>query len=278
MGSIGVDIGGTKISAGFVENGSLIQSTKIPTPVTNDEMVVIATIINAINEVWHNNVIAIGVGVPGLVDVENGIVYDVYNIPSFTDVNLKKILEDTFNVPVHLGNDANCFVLGAKKYDNCQSFKNIVGLTLGTGLGGGIIVNNTLHEGVGSGAGEFGYIPYLDGILEHYCSGQFFQRKGYADGQTISDLAAKKNKDALGVFNEFGIHLGEAIKIAAHVFAPEAIILGGSISKSYKYFEKSMWENIRKFPYRNVVDKLTVIPTSKPHLAIYGAATLMFQE
>ena len=275
---VGVDVGGTKISVGLVKNEKLIKQATVPTPQNASENEVVSVIIRAIQQLNDDSLSAIGIGVPGLVNVKNGIVYDVQNIPSFTNVKLRELLEAVFHVPVYVGNDANCFVLGAKYFDKGRPFKNLVGLTLGTGLGGGVIVNDLLHEGVGSGAGEFGYIPYLDGILEHYCSGQFFQRNGYPDGLAVARLAENGETEALSLFSEFGRHLGEAIKIAAHVLSPEAVILGGSVSNSFSLFETSMWESIRRFPYRNVVDNLVVETVNDPHLAVKGAASLAYQK
>lgn len=279
MTTIGIDLGGTKISAGLLENGIIVKNILMATPVSGSISEVIESIVYAVREVWSDDVASIGIGVPGLVDVNKGIVYDATNIPAFTNINLKEQLENILKIPVYVANDANCFVLGAKQFDKGGlTFNNMVGLTLGTGLGGGVIINNKLHEGVGSGAGELGYIPYLDGILEHYCSGQFFQGKGYSDGLTVSNLAAHGNKEALALFNEFGTHLGVVIKITAHMLAPEAIILGGSISSSFKFFEESMWKSINTFPYRNVIDNLTVTVASAPNLAVSGAASLALQK
>ena len=275
MISIGVDIGGTKISAGLVENGKVVKQSIKSTPISDIESAVVIAIILAIRDVWSEEAVGIGVGVPGLVDVENGIVYDVHNIPSFTDVHLKEQLERAFQIPVHVSNDANCFVAGVKHFGEGEPYKNFVGLTLGTGLGGGLIINGKLHEGVGSGAGEFGYVPFRDGILEHYCSGQYFERFHQMDGEQLFEKARSGDQNALRIYGEYGKNLGEAIKIVANVFAPEAVVLGGSISKSFQFFEKSMWDTIRNFPYANVVEKLVVLPAKNPNLAVLGAAALV---
>ena len=275
MVSIGLDIGGTKISAGLVKDGKIIKRSLVATPESDLESTVVMAIVLAISDVWSDEAVGIGVGVPGLVDVESGIVYDVHNIPPFTNVKLKDQLENAFHIPVHVSNDANCFAAGVNHFGEGQTFRNFVGLTLGTGLGGGLIINNKLHEGIGSGAGEFGYVPFRDGILEHYCSGQFFEKFFDCDGQDLFDRANKGEAEALEIFEAYGNNLGEAIKIVAHVLAPEAIILGGSISRSFTFFENSMWETIRKFPYANVVENLKVLPASNPNLAVLGAAALV---
>ena len=276
MKSVGVDIGGTKISTGLVENGKIIRQSTATTPVTQLESAVVMSIILTIRDVWTDHIEGIGVGVPGLVDVKAGVVYDVQNIPSFKNVALKRQLEEAFHVPVHVSNDANCFAAGIKRFGEGKPFDNLVGLTLGTGLGGGVIIDGKLYEGVGSGAGEFGYIPFREGILEHYCSGQFFKRKYNTNGVELYQKATSGDATALEIFKEYGANLGEAIKIVANVLAPEAVVLGGSIARSFPFFEKSMWESIHHFPYKNVVDQLTVIPVNNPHAAVLGAASLIF--
>lgn len=274
--TIGVDVGGTKISAGCVENNKLTKSYTLPTPA--DEEKVLDTIVNTINALGMQDFSAIGVGIPGLVDTKNGIVHDVHNIPSLSNVALKAELESIFHKKVEINNDANCFVLGAKNYGKGQHFSNLVGLTLGTGLGGGLILNGKLYEGVGTGAGEFGFLPYKDSILEDYCSGKFFKKQYRITGEEASRRAAKGDVKALEMFSLFGYHLGEAIKMIAHVFAPEAVMLGGSVSKNFNFFKESMWGAIRNFPYDHVVDHLTIIPVLGANIALVGAASLVSEQ
>jgi len=275
---IGIDVGGTKISAGWVEDNRLIKSYTLPTPTTEQKEQVLNTIIKAAKSVIKGEFAGIGVGIPGLVDTKNGIVYDVQNIPSLTSMALKSELEAVFGCPVEINNDANCFALGAKYYGEGRQYDSLVGLTLGTGLGGGLILNGKLYEGVGTGAGEFGFLPYKDGILEHYCSGQFFQRQYGITGKEVSERAGRNHPEALEMFVQYGKHLGEAIKMIVHTFAPEAVMLGGSISTNFKLFEKSMWEVIHDFPYEHVVDNLIVQPVTNPEIALIGAASLVQKE
>lgn len=275
--TIGVDIGGTKIAAGLVEGDEILISETLPTPTLGTVEEVVQVVIDAIQKVMNDDVKGIGIGAPGLIDTQKGIVHDVQNIPSFKSVPLTSIIEKTFELPVFLNNDANCFALGAKSFDLGKKFNNLVGLTLGTGLGGGLVINGHLYEGKGCGAGEFGYIPYRDGILEQYCSGQFFQRQYNITGKDANDLAVQGDENAIQMFNRFGYHIGEAIKIAAHLFAPDAVILGGSVSRNYRFFEKSMWKSIRLFPYGHVVDNLVVMPAINPDIAVIGAASLVLE-
>ncbi len=272
---IGVDIGGTKITAGLVENNRILKSETMLTPQNGDRTKVVETIIAAIRKVMADDVAGIGIGIPGLVNTKEGFVHDVGNIPSFANVPLKQLLEKELSKTVFVNNDANCFALGAKNFENARQFNNLVGLTLGTGLGGGIIIKGHLYEGVGCGAGEFGYLPYYDSILEHFCSGQFFTRQYNISGKDAALLALEGNQQAIHMYNRFGYHLGNAIKMIAHIFAPEAVMLGGSISKNFKLFEKNMRDSINLFPYSQVVDNMVVEPVTNPEIAVVGAALLV---
>ncbi len=110
---IGVDLGGTKVVAGLVINNKPVKSSyQLIAAKSNDPQVVINELISVIEELFNNDVMAIGVGIPGLVDRSEGIVNDVQNIPAWKEIRLKQILEDYFNVPVYLDNAANCFALG----------------------------------------------------------------------------------------------------------------------------------------------------------------------
>lgn len=273
--AVGVDIGGTKISAGLVKNKKVLIRETTLTPNTDNPKEVIEAIFSVIKKVANKEIAGIGIGVPGLVDIKAGIAYDIQNIPALNGVSLKKIMSRYWGKPVSVNNDANCFALGAKNYMNGKNFQNLIGLSLGTGLGGGVVINGQLYEGVGCGAGEFGFLPYGEGIMEHYCSGKFFLRQHNITGKKAASLALQGDKDALQMFNRFGYHLGKAIKIITHVFAPEAVILGGSISKSFRLFEQSMWSEIRNFPYNHVIDKLEVLPVINPDIAIIGTALLI---
>lgn len=118
-------------------------------------------------------VAGIGVGVPSVVDSEEGIVYNVANIPSWAEVPLKRLLQERFSVPVYINNDSNCFALGVKLFGEGRKYRNLVGMTIGTGVGTGIIINGELYSGQNTGAGEIGSLPYLSHDFEHYCSSGF---------------------------------------------------------------------------------------------------------
>ena len=275
---IGVDLGGTKVSIGKVEDKHIAKHSSTNITTHGQEKQILSEIISAIEEVFDQSVVGIGIGVPSVIDVEKGIVYTVQNIPSWKEVPLKDILENHFERPTYVNNDANCFAVGEKHFGKGMAFKNLVGVTLGTGLGAGIIVDNRLYSGPNCGAGEFGSISYKDQIVEYYCSGQFFVKVHGIKGQLVYDKAKKGDKKALEIFEEYGNHLGEAIKTILFAVDPDAIILGGSVCESYPFFKEAMWEQLRTFPYKKSIERLVIERSEEPHIAILGAAALYYDS
>ena len=141
---VGVDMGGTKIHTALICGKSIISEYIIDSPSKESEKKVVDRLIESIEMVFHPDCEGIGVGVPSIVDPKKGIVYDVFSIPSWKEVYLKEILENHFKVPVHVNNDSNCFVLGEKFFGKGEAYSNFVGITLGTGLGSGVIIDNKL--------------------------------------------------------------------------------------------------------------------------------------
>lgn len=271
---LGVDIGGTKVQVGVVQNGELIQEVRFETSASASKEQILAELVHNLVPLVTADVAGIGIGVPGLVDEEEGIVHNVQNIPSWRKVHLKQHLASHFDKPVYLTNDANAFAIGEKMYGQGKPYANLVGLTLGTGLGAGIIINHQLYSGTLSSAGEFGMIPYLDKTIEDYCSGKFFGQRTGRVGAEWHTLAQQGDAEALAVYAEFGRHLGQALYIILYAISPEAIFLGGSVSQGYEFFRDSLYESLGAFPFRQVTDRLVVSPSLIGNAAVLGAAAL----
>ncbi len=271
---IGVDLGGTNVRAGMVSGGKLLKLTAQTIRSKGSEAEVFEDLCSAIDSVLDRRIGGIGVGVPSLVDMKSGTILDTVNIPSWKKVPLKKRLEKKYRVPVFLDNDANCFALGERDFGQGKSCDNFVGLISGTGLGSGIIARGKLISGQDCGAGEFGMLPYRDSILEHYASGQFFQKFNW-EGATLATEAAGGNAKALAIFDEYGKHLAYAIKAILYSLAPEMVILGGSVSQSFKYYEKSLHEDLADFGYPSLIRKLKLRTSKLKDVAVLGAASLV---
>ncbi len=276
--TIGVDIGATKIHVGVVEASAVIKEARFPTLAGAEKDDIIQNLIKGIEEVSEGEFDGIGIGVPGLVDEKKGIVYDLLNISSWKEVHLKEHLERHFRKPVRITNDANVFALGEKIFGQGRSCKNMVGVTMGTGFGTGIIVNHKLYSGSLSSAGELGSVPYLGKTIEDYCSGKFFKNEYNISGRAIFERAENGDKEALQILQEYGKHLGNTIKLIMYILSPEAVFLGGSVSKSYPYFEAGLRENLESFPFKKVLERLIIKPSEVSNIAILGSAALIVSE
>lgn len=275
---MGLDIGGTSIKGGILIKGHLEDIRSISTPASESQEFVLETIAIFIESYLHHDFSGIGIGIPGLVNVEEGIVLGLANIPAFQHVELKKFLTERFSKPVFINNDANCFAIGVHKFGVGKKFKNLVGITLGTGTGGGIVINGHLYSGVNSAAGEWCSATYLDRNFEHYCSGKFFANHYHSRPKTLAKLAQSGDPVALQAFDEYGHHLGELIKHILYALAPEAIVLGGSIRKTYPLFEKSLYRTLSTFAYPTVLKNLQILLSELDETAIHGAVALVETE
>ncbi|MGM0375511.1 MAG: ROK family protein, partial [Bacteroidota bacterium] len=182
-----------------------------------------------------------------------------------------------FGVPVYVNNDANCFAAGERYFGKGKDYDDFVGLTSGTGLGAGIIKDGRLMSDQNCGAGEFGMIPYLDHNYEHYCSGQFFSRQGIP-GHLAAEKAVLGDHTALNLFRSYGKHLGNAMKTIIFAMDPAAIILGGSVAKSFVFFEDAFMKELKTFPYKRTIRKLEIKTSEMTDVAIAGAAALYYEN
>ncbi|GAC1424949.1 MAG: ROK family protein [Flavisolibacter sp.] len=273
---LGIDLGGTNLRGGLVKGREVktIVSKKIDAKAPLN--LVLEDLVNFIEKLVDPTVQAIGIGVPGLED--NGVVYDVVNIPAWKKVPLKILLEDRFQLPVVVNNDANCFALGEYYFGLGQGYSSMIGLVIGTGLGAGIIINKKLYSGNRGGAGEFGMIPYLDHCYEYYASGQFFENLHGTTGEVVFKNAQEGNTTAINMYEEMGTHLGNAIKTILYAYDIELIVLGGWAVKAFPYFEKTMWEQINSFAFNRSLQSLQIKLSQLSNSGIFGAAASYYNS
>lgn len=271
---VGVDLGGTNVRCGLVDAQQIIRKSSAKITSAGSEEQVVQEIIHCIGQVLVPGVSGIGIGVPAIVNTQEGIVYDVQNIPSWKEVHLKEILEKHFSLPVLLNNDANCFAVGEKHYGQAADYEHVVGLILGTGVAAGILCNGSLYQGRNCGAGEFGMLPYLDHNYEFYCSGNYFTYFHNISGEKIFARALTGDQDALQVFGEYGKHVSAVIRAVLYALDPDIIVLGGSVSKAFPFFKDSLWTGLHDFPYKPVLKNVVIKASGKENIAILGAAGL----
>lgn len=275
---IGMDLGGTNLRCGLVNEHTVsdMHSKRINGQASVEE--VMEDIFSLTGRLIDKSVKAIGIGVPSVVDLEKGIVYDVQNIPSWKEVPLKKWMEEKYQVPVIVNNDANCFALAEHYYGQGKGNPFMIGLTIGTGLGAGIIINHKLYAGVNCGAGEFGVVEYLDKYYEYYACGQFFQNVYQVDGEQVFKKALAGDAEAIGMYAEMGTHLGNAIKTILYTYDTDLIIVGGSVRKAFPYYSENMWKRIHTLVYARSAERLQIKLSELEHAGILGAAALYFDS
>lgn len=271
---LGIDLGGTNIRLGKVCDGRVVRHLAQRISSKAAEEVILGEMYQAIDEVLDTDVVAIGCGVPSVVDLETGIVYAVENLPSWKATPLKQKLEERYGLPVLVNNDANLFALGELYFGKGRGARNMVGMTLGTGLGVGVIIDGHLYCGANCGAGEIGSIPYRDGALETYCSGEFFQRVAGESGDAIFERAQQGDEKALELFDDFGYELGQAVMTALYAYDPDLIVFGGSVSAGYSLFEAGLRRRLQDFDFQHSLETTSITCSEIEHVAILGAAAL----
>lgn len=272
---IGIDLGGTSLNIGRVSAGQILQQILYPYDAQRSEQDIINFIIDSIESVIDPSVTSIGIGVPSVVDTAKGVVFEAANIPAWKEVPLKAIIEDHFHIPVAVNNDVNCFVLGEHSSGVAKDLNNVVGICLGTGLGVGLLINGQLYAGNTCGAGELGETSYKNGILEHYCSGQFFKRLHATDGKRVFLAASRGDVKALAILHELGRHVGSAISMCLLAYDPQIVVLGGSVAKAHPYFMEGVRETLRDFPFPIMLERCRIEISQTEHVAVLGAAALI---
>jgi glucokinase len=275
---LGIDMGGTNIRGGIVYKNKLdgIISRRLNSHGSLDE--VLQQVFTFIDALTNENVTAIGIGVPGLVNSEEQAVYDVVHIPSWKKIALQKLMQERYKIPVYIENDANCFALGEHYFGKGKGYDSMIGLTIGTGLGSGIIINKKLYAGKNGGAGEFGMIEYLDKCYEYYASGKYFENVYNMQGGNIFNNAKSGDALAIKMYEEMGTHLGNFIKTLLYSLDVELIVIGGSVRYAWQWYQTSIWKQLETFAYQKTLLKLKIEVSELKNAGVLGAAALCYER
>lgn len=270
---IGIDLGGTAIKLGrFTADGKCLQSITVDTPQPATPEAVLSKIVEAIAQIDPDNQsIAIGVGTPGPADAAGRVAKVAINLVRWQDVPLADWLEAKTGKPTILANDANCAGLGEAWLGAGRNFQHLILLTLGTGVGGAIIIDGKLFVGHQGAAAELGLITLNpdgptcnsgnQGSLEQYASISAIRRRTGKEPAELGKLAENADIEALTFWQEYGKDLGIGLTSLIYVLTPQAVIIGGGVSASFEYFLPAMQAEIEK----------RVLPTSRLGLQILPA-------
>jgi len=275
---IGVDIGGTSIVAARFSESEMLQKDEVPTGADRPAEEIMESLYEAIEKVLTEDVLGIGIGMPGFMNSETGEILQINNIKSFNGFFIRPAVEKRFNMPAFQSNDANCFALGETYYGAGKNYNNLVGITLGTGLGGGIILNRKIHTGMMGGAGELGCVPFHGGMVEDITSAALFKNKYKATGLELYNKAKAGDQDSMAAFEDLASNLGELIRMVMFILAPEAFVIGGSVANSWDLLEKPLRKEVDKFLVPMISNKVDLVKAELDNAGLYGAAALCISQ
>lgn len=285
---LGIDIGGTKIAAGLVgATGKVSRFETQPTEAARGAKHVLATIRNMIAGRMDHSVTAIGVGIAGQVDHERGILHTSPNLPGgFGNLCLAELLRREFRVPVVMENDARCFALAEATYGAGKKYDRVVGVTIGTGVGGGMVGGGLLVRGAENTAGEFGHMiidaagPLCScgkrGHLEAFSSlsGIARQFREIADARELVQLYQSKDRRARRVV-EVGAHaLARGLTNILVVANPDCIVLGGGLANFHQYINLALREVPKLVPFVHLAKTPLLFSKLGAQAGVIGAALL----
>src|SRR3954470_7941955 len=293
MQVLGIDVGGTKVEIVSVADGRALKPRETPTPLS-DSGALIDGIEALAREVIEQDgePAAIGVGVPSQIDFATGTVVSSVNIP-LEGVPLRDELESRFGIPVFVDNDANVAALAEAQLVDDAPAQHLLMLTLGTGVGGGVIIDGLIFRGASGRGAELGHmVIQADGLpcpgrtcpnrgcLEAYCSGSALQRASGKPGREVEVAARSGDAEAQGHLDDLGRWLGVGIASFVNIFEPEHIVIGGGLGASAAdLFLDTAIEEARSRALPAGFERLTVsLAKGGSDAGVIGAGVLAQQE
>jgi len=300
--AIGIDFGGTTIKSALIEDGKIIQRAEIiDTMNTGDSSAIIDALLARIATLRkaRPDTVAIGVGLPGIVDSVNGIVHRLSNVPGWNDVSLTDLLARRTGLHAAIENDAKCMTYAEWKYGAARNGKNVVCITLGTGVGGGLILNGQLYRGSFLAAGEIGQmsIDYHGrpgnygnpGAFEKYVGNHQIAERGQKLYESAGKLvpiedctpaaldaaALAGDPTALQLWAQLGAEMGAAIANVVWLLNPDTIVIGGGVAKAGDLIFAPIRRVVREVTMPTFYENLQILPASLGNDAgVIGSAAI----
>jgi glucokinase len=314
---LGLDIGGTNTALGLVpmEGGEPLGFRKIRTRPEGGGEDVMARIVTAAREVLdqvlsstgapREDVAGVGIGAPGPLNRESGILLEAPNL-GWRDFPVRALIADGLDLPAHLDNDANCATYGEWWMGAGRGTQTLVGLTLGTGIGGGLVINGEIHHGASDVAGEFGHTTIAStgrkckcgnyGCLEAYASGPNIAARALegivsgaesilpelVDGRleeltaaTVYEGVVLGDPYAEEVMKETAMFLGVGVANLINALNPDAVVIAGGVTRAGEHLFIPLMKEVRRRAFRSAVDACRVVPAELPETAgVVGAAAI----
>jgi glucokinase len=308
---IGVDLGGTNTRMALIgRDGEVLDKQKEETLAAEGHEAVIAKLIRNIYRQRANagragrEVAAVGVGAPGVIHEQTGVVVKSPNFPDWNNLPLKKTLEEELKLPVFVENDANAAALGEQWRGAAKDIRSMIFLTLGTGVGGGIVLNGRIWHGADGMAGEVGHMTIVpegrrcgcgnSGCLEMYassrgivmtfkemCAGKRLDADNRQELTSARIYQAARDGDttARRVMQEMGRYLGIGIANLINIFNPEMVVIGGGVKDAWDLFIDAVREEVRKRAFAYPAVRTKIVPSALGDEAgTVGAAAVAFQK
>ncbi len=302
--ALGIDIGGTKVSVtSGTSSGKILIRKKILTQTHSKSQACIREVIAAVEAVLRESklpkkqILGIGVGAPGAVNSLKGILPRSPNLPGWSGIPIRRILEKKFKLPVYLANDANAAALGESMFGAGKGLKNLIYVTVSTGVGGGLVMNGQLCEGAGFVAGEIGHISVVPegqkcgcgnhGCLEAYASGTAMARfynqtakKRVAGAKEVAIAARSGDRFAIKSFLNGAYYLGIGLANLMNIFNPEAIVIGGGVLKSApSFYWKAIIQSTKAHAWPEAFRTTSILKSPLlGHSGDFGALALVFNN
>lgn len=314
---IGIDLGGTTAKIGILnQSGDILSKWELPTDISEEGLKIIPNIIQSIKtyldseNLSSEDFLGIGMGTPGTVNRKNGTVIGAYNLNWRTLQPIREQVESSTGIPFFLDNDANVAALGEQWKGAGNNEKNVSFITLGTGVGGGLVSDGTLIHGAVDAAGEVGHITVepggyectcgKKGCLEQYASATGIVRLARdlakehsqesdlkklvlnndpVDSKAIFDAAKAGDEYANFVVDRFAYYLGSALGNIANILNPSTIVLGGGVSKAGEFLVEKVSKVVEEFTFPTIrsVTKIKIAELEND-AGMIGAASLVINE
>lgn len=310
---IGIDVGGTNVKIALVdEKGSIIYSNSVPTRAEMGYEYTVNNIKQAIYDLLKEtkleakNIEGIGFGFPGQVDYKSGVVRLAPNIPGWVDVPIAKLIEDEFHIPTRVDNDVRCAALGELNFGAGKGCQNLICITVGTGIGSGLIINGKLVRGASNAAGEIGHIKLQmhdgpicgcgdTGCLEAFASGPAivamaedyikggkstkFREMANSNDITpfiVAEAAKAGDPVAKRIFTIMGEYIGIGMASVVNLLNPERIIVGGGVADAGDILMTPLKETLKKRAMKIAGEAVEVVPAQLGNTAgVIGASLLI---